>query len=91
MMASELDVSAVVVIVSILFWTFVIGPTGALLAVPLTIVLRTLLMPFPQARWFVALLGPVPGEDGPPTDGPPGGTSGPGKPEPPAAEPTIAG
>jgi predicted PurR-regulated permease PerM len=71
MMASELDISAVVVIVSILFWTFVIGPTGALLAVPLTIVLRTLLMPFPRARWFVALLGPVPGEDAPPAGGTP--------------------
>jgi predicted PurR-regulated permease PerM len=71
MMAVELDISAVVVIVSILFWTFVIGPAGALLAVPLTIVLRTLLMPFPQARWFVALLGPVPGEDVPAPDGPP--------------------
>ena len=34
--------------------------TGALLAVPLTIALRAILVPFPGARWFVALLGPVP-------------------------------
>ena len=64
-MATELAISPVITIVSILFWTFVIGPTGALLAVPLTIVLRTILMPFPQAHWFVALLGPIPGEDVP--------------------------
>ena len=32
-MASELAISAVIVIISILFWTFVIGPSGALLAV----------------------------------------------------------
>ena len=58
----NLDISPVVVIVSILFWTVVIGPMGALLAVPLTITTRVLLLPFENARWFVALLGPVPGD-----------------------------
>jgi predicted PurR-regulated permease PerM len=64
-MSVELDISPVVVVVCILFWTFVIGPAGALLAVPLTIVVRTLLAPFPGARWFLALLGPIPGEGDP--------------------------
>ncbi len=62
MMSTELEISPVVVIVSILFWTFVIGAMGALLAVPLTIALRAVLLPYPGARWFVALLGPVPDE-----------------------------
>ncbi|MEI7742271.1 MAG: AI-2E family transporter [Chloroflexota bacterium] len=62
MMSSELDISAVVATVCILVWTFLVGPAGALLAVPLTIVVRAVLVPFPGARWFVALLGPVPGE-----------------------------
>ena len=62
MMSAELDISPVVVITCILVWTFLIGATGALLAVPLTIALRAILVPFPGARWFVALLGPVPGE-----------------------------
>ena len=62
MMSVSLDISPVVVIVSILAWTFLIGATGALLAVPLTIALRAILVPFPGARWFVALLGPVPPE-----------------------------
>jgi AI-2 transport protein TqsA len=62
MLSVSLDISPVVVIVSILFWTVVIGPAGALLAVPLTITLRVLLLPFENARWFVALLGPVPGD-----------------------------
>jgi predicted PurR-regulated permease PerM len=57
----SLDLSPVVTIVSILAWTVVIGPFGALLAVPLTIAMRTILMPFPGARWFVAILGPIPG------------------------------
>jgi AI-2 transport protein TqsA len=63
-MSTSLDLSPVVVIVSILAWTVVIGPAGALLAVPLTIALRVLLVPFEGARWFVALLGPVPGDPG---------------------------
>ena len=62
MMSTNLDISPVVVIVSILVWTFVIGAMGALLAVPLTIALRARAAPVPGARWFVALLGPVPGE-----------------------------
>ncbi len=65
-MSTSLDLSPVVVVVSILAWTVVIGPAGALLAVPLTIVLRVLLVPFEGARWFVALLGPIPGDDPPP-------------------------
>jgi len=60
MMSSELDISPVVTIVCILVWTFLIGASGALLAVPLTIALRAVLLPFPGARWFVALLGPAP-------------------------------
>lgn len=59
-MSSSLDLSPVVVIISILAWTVIIGPAGALLAVPLTIALRVVLVPFEGARWFVALLGPVP-------------------------------
>ena len=78
MMASSLDLSPVVVIVSILVWTEIIGPAGALLAVPLTIALRVLLAPFDGARWFVALLGPIPGES---TGDSPG--------EPSATRPTI--
>jgi predicted PurR-regulated permease PerM len=62
MLSISLDLSPVVTIVSILAWTVIIGPMGALLAVPLTIAMRAVLLPFPGARWFVALLGPVPGD-----------------------------
>ena len=55
--ATTLEVSPVVTIVTILVWTLLIGPAGALLAVPLTITLRALLLPFPGAAWFVAFLG----------------------------------
>jgi predicted PurR-regulated permease PerM len=60
MMETELDISPVVTIVAILVWTLLVGPMGALLAVPLTITVRAILLPYPGARWFVALLGPLP-------------------------------
>lgn len=62
MMADELDLSPVAVITGILAWTFLIGPAGALLAVPLTLITRAVLAAFPGARWFTALLGPLPEE-----------------------------
>ena len=49
-MATDLDISPVVVIVAILVWTAFIGPVGALLAVPLTLALRVVLVPFEGAR-----------------------------------------
>lgn len=79
MMSISLDISPVVVIVSILAWTFLIGATGALLAVPLTIALRAILVEFPGARWFVALLGPIPVQAEPGGSAPePGDTGEPG-------------
>jgi AI-2 transport protein TqsA len=45
MMSTELDIAPVVTIVAILVWTFIVGPMGALLAVPLTIALRAILLP----------------------------------------------
>jgi predicted PurR-regulated permease PerM len=90
-MSTSLDLSPVVVITTIVVWTALIGPIGALLAVPLTIALRAVLAPFPGVRWFLALLGPLPAEPAD-DDAPPGsaGTATSPPPEP-AAEPTISG
>lgn len=41
-MASGLDIGPFVLFVSILFWSYVLGPVGALLAVPLTLAVRYL-------------------------------------------------
>lgn len=64
-MAHHLDLSPAVVVISLLGWAWLIGPPGTLLAVPLTMTLRTLLAPVPAAAWFVALLGPVPDDRAP--------------------------
>ena len=88
--ATTLEVSPVVTIVTILVWTLLIGPAGALLAVPLTITLRAILLPFPGTAWFVAFLGQ---EASVPLDDPPaaavGGAGAVDPAGPAAAEPTI--
>ena len=44
--------------VSLVFWSFVLGPIGALLAVPLTLFAKALLIDAdPSAQWVRPLLG----------------------------------
>jgi hypothetical protein len=55
-----------VTFLSLAFWTFVIGPIGAILAVPLTLLVKSLLFDLdPSTRWMSSLLegGPAPAED----------------------------
>jgi hypothetical protein len=64
--------SATVSFVSLVFWTWVIGPLGALLAIPLSVLARALLLDAdPRTRWLSTLIsggpdagtGPAPGRD----------------------------
>ena len=44
--------------VALVFWTWLIGPVGALLAIPLTLLVKALLVDVdPAARWAGALAG----------------------------------
>jgi AI-2 transport protein TqsA len=45
-MAEGLDLSPLVVIVALVFWSWVLGPIGAIMAVPITMVLRKLAMQY---------------------------------------------
>ncbi len=65
-MGTALDLSAAVIVLSIFAWTWLIGPLGAILAVPLTMVVRAVLREVPSARWLAALVGPVGAADGAP-------------------------
>jgi predicted PurR-regulated permease PerM len=59
--------SATVTFLSFIFWTLVIGPLGGLLAVPLTLLLKAVLVDaVPEARWLGEWLGDAvdPGEPG---------------------------
>lgn len=53
---SELNLSPLVVFIAVVVWVWILGPAGALLAVPLTVGLVMVLESFPSARGFAALL-----------------------------------
>jgi AI-2 transport protein TqsA len=55
-MGAEVDLSPLVVIFSLLVWAFIIGPIGAILAVPLTLVAVTVLESFDESRWLAVLM-----------------------------------
>ncbi|WP_433031805.1 AI-2E family transporter [Actinomycetospora sp. CA-053990] len=54
---NSVGLSATVTFVALLFWAWVLGPLGALLAIPLTLLVKALLVDVdPRARWADALL-----------------------------------
>jgi predicted PurR-regulated permease PerM len=64
--SDAVNLSLTVTFLSLAFWTLIIGPVGAILAVPLTLLAKALLFDVdPSTRWMSSLLagGPAP-EDG---------------------------
>ena len=60
---SRLDLSPLVVVLSLLFWGWLLGPMGALAAVPLSIGMRFLFESFEESQWIAHLMsdaGPKP-------------------------------
>ncbi|GAB4202843.1 MAG: AI-2E family transporter [Sandaracinaceae bacterium] len=57
MMGEAMGLSTLVVFTSMLFWGWMWGPTGALLAVPLTMLLRDALALADETRWLAVMLG----------------------------------
>jgi len=55
----HLGLSPLVVILSLFFWGFVWGPTGMLLSVPMTVVLKLLLEVSPGGNRVAVMLGPA--------------------------------
>ncbi len=58
-MGDGMGLSPLIVITSLVFWGWVLGPVGMVLAVPLTVILRILLGSQPSTQWVAVLLGPA--------------------------------
>jgi AI-2 transport protein TqsA len=60
LMGRRLGLSTLVVILSLLFWGWAWGPLGALLSVPLTVIVKIWLENTPDLRWVAILLDKSP-------------------------------
>ena len=56
-MGKGLGLSSFVVLISLVFWGWVLGTVGMLLSVPLTVMVKIGLELFPETRWIGVLLG----------------------------------
>jgi len=57
MMGSGLGLSALVVLISVIFWGWILGPIGLILSVPITVALKIFLESYPGSRWLAVMLG----------------------------------
>ena len=57
-MGARLGLSPLIVFLSLVFWSWLWGPIGMLLSVPLTMVVKILLENSEDLRWVAVLLGP---------------------------------
>jgi AI-2 transport protein TqsA len=55
-MAESVDLAPIVVVLSLLFWGWLLGPMGALVAVPLSIAAKFLFESFEDSRWLAQLM-----------------------------------
>lgn len=62
LMGQRLGLSTLVVFLSLVFWGYLLGPVGMLLAVPLTMLAKILLDHTKDLRWLAVLLAPAPRE-----------------------------
>ncbi|WP_292381942.1 AI-2E family transporter [Methanosarcina sp. UBA289] len=59
LMGKGLQLSPAFLFLSLIYWNFVLGLGGALLSIPLTIILKILLESFEETRWLARLMGPI--------------------------------
>jgi predicted PurR-regulated permease PerM len=57
LMGKGLDLSALVVVLSLIFWGFILGPVGMFLATPFTLTIKIIMEQNEKTRWLAILLG----------------------------------
>jgi predicted PurR-regulated permease PerM len=62
MMGSGLGLSALVVLIAVIFWGWILGPIGLILSVPITVALKIFMQSYPGSRWLATMLGEAPEE-----------------------------
>jgi predicted PurR-regulated permease PerM len=60
MTGRSLSLSPAVVFVSFLFWTWLLGPVGALVAMPITVLLMITFQRYSMTRWVAEIIGTAP-------------------------------
>jgi predicted PurR-regulated permease PerM len=81
--ADALGLTTTLTFLALMFWAWVLGPLGAILALPITLFLKALLVDVdPRARWLSPLLSGVPVPDEEPVTVPPEGSEPTGDAEP---------
>jgi AI-2 transport protein TqsA len=63
LMGRTLDISPLVLLMSLLLWGFILGPVGALLSYPLTVAIRIYCEQSPATRWIAVFLSAKPSGD----------------------------
>lgn len=56
LLGQGLGISPLVVLISLLFWGFVLGPIGMFLAAPLSVVLKIIFQTFNETRWISVMM-----------------------------------
>ena len=58
---NAVGLSSTITFLSLILWAWVLGPIGAVLAIPLSLLLKAILVdPDPRARWVNAMIGSLP-------------------------------
>jgi predicted PurR-regulated permease PerM len=68
LMSQGVDLSMFIVLASMIFWGWVLGPIGLILAVPITAVIKISLESYPGSRWLGVMLGSGPKDQSQPEE-----------------------
>ena len=57
MMGKGLGLSALIVLIAVIFWGWILGPIGLILSVPITVAMKIFLESYDGSRWLSILMG----------------------------------